>query len=171
MYIPWYSIIHLNTIIDHHIQVLQKCTQRIVDYAKECNTSRSAVVGFGSHPTHRPPSHGHWENPCENDRPFSDNPTAAVFFSLRISTKHGVDYRDWVGKFSRGLHGETWWDSMDSSHQEDLFMIERKNLDIRIQYLVAEHFFRKSWWISHIFFFQNPATTNYDHIITFQAIF
>ena len=24
-------------------------------------------------------------------------------------------------------------------------MIERKNLDIRIQYLVAEHFFRKSW--------------------------
>ena len=80
----------------------------------------------------------------ENDRPFSDNPAAAVFFFWGYQQNMALIIEiEW--ECSQG----TWGNSeilMDSSHIwlktfHDWTWLNEKNLDIRIQYLVAEDFF------------------------------
>jgi hypothetical protein len=94
----------------------------------------------------------------ENDRPFSDNPAAAVFF-LRISTKHGVDYRDWVG-MQPGNMGKQWDSNGFKPHLIEDFswlnMIERKKPGYSNPIFSCWRFFRKSWWISHSEWSEKP---------------
>lgn len=162
-----------------------------MQHQQECLSGTRSILRTAP----RAPSHGRpWKSMGKPSAIFRQLYSCRVFF-LRISTKHGVDYRDWVG-MQPGNMGKQWDSNGFKPPRRRLFhdwtkkpgysnpifscWTYTKIMKIMVDFsqwveldLTIVRLAPLLEWDSRqlILLFQNPATTNYDHIITFQAIF